>query len=231
MMMYLLKVLAIYIISIALIRIMGKSTLAQVTPHDLVSIIFIVAIGTQPILTEDWKKALIGMIVVSVTHIFMGRLTLIRLFNHWIIGHPTLLIKHGKLIKENLKASRYSLVELLSAIRTGGYPNIKDIDYAILEPTGSISIIPKREKNFITPNDLKLPVEYPGLPMAVILEGQINERNLALIGKDKEWLLSQLKKQNIKEIQEIFYATINDNSEMIYVDYGEYQEDDSPAHK
>lgn len=231
MIIYFLKVLAIYTISIALIRIMGKSTLAQVTPHDLVSIIFIIAIGTQPILTEDWKKALIGMIVVTVTHIFVGRLSLIKLFNHWIIGHPTLLIKHGKIIKENLKASRYSLTELLSAIRSGGYPNIKDIDYAILEPTGSISIIPKREKNFVTPNDLEIPVAYQGLPMAVILEGQINERNLALIGKDKEWLHSQLKKQNITEIQEIFYATINDSSEMIYIDYGEYKEDNSSAHK
>lgn len=228
---YFIKVIVTYILSIALIRVMGKSTLAQVTPHDLVSIIFIIAIGTQPILTEDWKKALIGMILVSVTHIVVGRLSLIKLFNQWIIGHPTLLIKHGKIIKENLKATRYSLVELLSAIRTGGYPNIKDIDYAILEPTGSISIIPKREKNFVTPNDLKLPVVYQGLPMAVILEGRINERNLALIGKDKEWLFSQLKKQGITEIQGIFYATVSDDSELIYIDYGEYKEDDSSAHK
>lgn len=220
MLIYFLKVLVVFTLSIVLIRIMGKATLSQVTPHDLMAIVFIVSIGIQPILTEDWKKALGGMILVTIIHLTVGRLSLFKRFNQMIIGQPTILIKHGKIIKENMKQSRYSLVELLSTLRAAGYPNIQDIDHAILEPIGTISVIPKPERNFVTPKDLGLQINYQGLPTAVILEGKIQEQNLKLIGKNKEWLVDQLRKQKVDNIKEIFYATVIDNSGTIYVDNG-----------
>ncbi|MCF6094969.1 DUF421 domain-containing protein [Microaerobacter geothermalis] len=217
---FIVEVIILFLFSVLLIRLMGKSSLAQVTPHDLMAIILVVTMATQPILHQSLSRTLIGMSVVALLHILFSRFTLYKWMNRLFIGEPTLLIKHGKIIRENMKKSRYSLVELLASLRTAGYPNIHDIEYAILEPIGRISVIAKADKNPITPKDLKLNVSYQGLPMAIIIEGKVQEKNLRLIGKDREWLYSEIKAQGYQDVKDIFFASLTDKDVHLYIDNG-----------
>ncbi|MBG9546059.1 MAG: DUF421 domain-containing protein, partial [Bacillota bacterium] len=133
---FLVKVIFIYIVFIVAVKILGKSALAQLTPHDFGAILF-----------------------------YLNR---------------------------NLKESRYPLPELLSNLGTSGYPDIHDIEYAILEATGEISIFPRKELVPITPKDLHMKVEYRGLPIAVFIEGKVQKRKLKFINKNEKWLKEEL---------------------------------------
>ncbi|MGM2837153.1 DUF421 domain-containing protein, partial [Bacillus cereus group sp. Bce025] len=82
---------------------------------------------------------------------------------------------------ENLQKSRYPIAELLSNLRVAGYPSVHEIEYAILEANGAISILPKRELVPLTPKDLNIDVKYAGLPIALIVDSQIQYENLKLI--------------------------------------------------
>lgn len=221
---YIGKVIILFSLSVVVIRFMGKAALAQLTPHDLTAIIFLATLAVSPIASEKISEAVVGIIVISIIHISFSKLTLFRWLNRLFIGHPTILIKHGKLIKANLARSHYSLVELLASIRTAGYPDISDVEYAILEPTGEISILPKKDVIPVTPRHLNIDVQYQGLPIAVIVEGRVQHHNLKLINKDENWLLEQLDLLGFRKLNKIFYASVRDTDYSLTVDTGEGKE-------
>lgn len=173
-----------------------------------------------PIEVKGPIQGMVGMLVITLLHFLISKLNLYKWFNHIISGEPTILIKHGKLIPNNLKQTRFSLMELLSTIRANGVPDIEDIEYAILEPNGEITILPQVDLIPVTPRSLKIDMEYKGLPIAVILEGKIQHKNLKLIHKDETWLHSELEKKGYKEIKNIVYASVRDTNHSlnIYLD-------------
>lgn len=106
-------------------------------------------------------------------------------------------------------------------MRSGGYPDIRDVEYAILEPTGEISILPKPDVIAVTPRHLNLQVEYEGLPIAVVIEGKIQQHNLKLINKDERWLREQLQSLGVTDLSRVFYASVRDTDHSLTVDTGE----------
>lgn len=211
--MFIVKLVFLFLFLILITRLLGKSMIAQLTPHDLITIFFLSYLAFQPIKADKIFEVVVGMVTIGGSYILISKMSLLQLFSHLIIGEPTILIKHGKIVKENLKKSRFSLMELLSTIRTAGYPNIDDIEYAILEPNGNISVLPKEEFSPVTPSMLKdfhIETRYKGLPIAVIIEGKIHNKNLKLINKNKEWLLEKIKAKGYTDIDKVFFATVED---------------------
>lgn len=220
-MLYILKVVSLFTLAIAALRFMGKSTLAQVTPHDLMAIVIIAALATKPILVDDFFQSILAIALVVGIHILFAKLTLYKWTKRFILDEPTILVKHGKVIKENLRRCEFSVSELLAAIRSRGYPDIRLVQYAILEPTGSVSVLPWDELYPVTPKDLNLNIPYRGLPLSLVVDGQIQLHNLNLIGKDETWLKQQLKKKGISHVRQVMYAATMDHEPEIYVDNGE----------
>lgn len=220
MLLYGLKVITLFTLAVATLRLMGKSILAQVTPHDLMAIVIIAALATKPILVDDYVKTLLAIVLVAAIHILFAKLTLYKWTNRFILGEPTILVKHGKIIKENLRRCEISLPELLADIRSGGYSDIRQVQYAILEPTGKISILPKDDLYPVTPKDLKLEVPYRGLALSLVIDGQIQKRNLKLIGKDTHWLKQELKKRGYTGLRHVLYAATQDHQPDIFVETG-----------
>lgn len=171
---------------------LGKSALAQLTPHDFGAIIFLSYLAFQAIPVSGALQAFLGMVVITCLHLILTKLSLFNKLNRFILGHPIILIKHGDIIFENLQKSRYPIAELLSNLRVAGYPSVHEIEYAILEANGAISILPKRELVPLTPKDLNIDVKYAGLPIALIVDSQIQYDNLKLIHKDEKWLYLSL---------------------------------------
>ena len=220
MILFLGKLILLFIIFIISVRFLGKAALAQLTAFDFGAIIFITYLAFGPIDVKGPIQGIVGMIVITLLHFLISKLNLYKWFNHIITGEPTILIKHGKLIPNNLKRTRYSLMELLSTIRAAGVPDIEDIEYAILEPNGEITILPQVDLVPVTPRLLKINTEYKGLPIAVILEGKIQHKNLELIHKDETWLFSELEKKGYNKIKNIIYASVRDTNQSlnIYLD-------------
>lgn len=220
MLLFIIKVIGMFAIAIVVLRLMGKSTLAQVTPHDLVAIVMVAALATQPILDKSFGKTMVAIAVVALIHILFAKLTLYKWTSHLFMGEPTILVKHGKIIKKNLRRSEISLSELLATVRTKGYPDIREVQYAILESTGSISMLPRDELYPATPRELGVDVPYRGLALSLIVDGQIQASNLQLIGKEPDWLKKELQKKGYNDLSKVMYAATLDNSFDIYVDNG-----------
>jgi uncharacterized membrane protein YcaP (DUF421 family) len=214
------KLILLFGIVVLAMRFMGKTLLAQLTPHDLAAIVFIVTLSVSPIKVNGIGQAIIGITIIVFMYFVFSKLSLFRWLNRLFIGHPSILIKHGKISKKELRKTRFSLVELLSAIRAAGYPKIQDLDYVILEPNGDLSIIPNQSVVSLTPRHLNIETDYQGLPIAVIVEGKIQHKNLKLIQKDEKWLQEELRNKGFHQLNNIFYAAVNDKDHSLFVDTG-----------
>ncbi|RSL31940.1 DUF421 domain-containing protein [Salibacterium salarium] len=217
---YIGTLLLLLLVSIIVVRFMGKTALSQFTPHDLAAIFFIIAIAMNAVEVEGILQSLVGIGIVISVHITLSKLSLYNRLNRFVIGEPTILIKHGKLIRSNLKKSRFSLAELLSSIRSKGIADITTIQYAILEPDGGISVLPKEEVLPVTTKMAGYDPDYQGFSISVIIEGEIQHRNLALIHKDEQWLLQEIKAAGFTKLNHVFYASVNDTNHSLVVDNG-----------
>lgn len=211
-----LKILSLYLITIAIMRLMGKSTIIQMTPYDLVAIIIVGTIASEPLISTEYKPTLLALAILAGLHILFSFLTLNQVGNRFFLGEPTLLIKNGQILEDNLEKSRLSVAQLLSILRSKGYPNIADVEYAMLEPIGEVSIIPKPENTPVTVQHLEISIDDEGLPIAVIIDGKIQSRNLRLLGKSKEWLLEHLSANHLT-VKEIIYAYVNEKTKRLNI--------------
>ncbi|HER2209405.1 TPA: DUF421 domain-containing protein, partial [Streptococcus pyogenes] len=170
------KLILLFGLVILAMRCMGKTVLAQLTPPDLAAIVFLVTLSVSPIRANGIGQTIVGIITIVIMYLLFSKLSLFRRLNRMFIGHPSILIKHGKISKKDLRKTRFSLVELLSTIRAAGYPNIRDIDYVILEPNGELSILPNQSVVNLTPRHLNIETDYQGLPIAMVVEGKIQHK-------------------------------------------------------
>jgi uncharacterized membrane protein YcaP (DUF421 family) len=195
---------------------MGKSTIIQMTPYDLVAIIIVGTIASEPLISTEYMPTLIALGILVGLHILFSYLTLNQIGNRFFLGEPTMLIKNGEILEDNLEKSHLSMSQLLSILRSKGFPKIADVDYAILEPIGEVSIIPKVANTPVTVEHLNISIQDEGLPIAVIVDGRIQQRNLQLLGQTKDWLLEQLQENNLHE-KDIMYAYVNEKSKKLNI--------------
>lgn len=214
------KLTILFLLVFTFMRLLGKTLLSQWTAYDLVTIFFLSYSALGAVKISGFIHAVISVLIIAALYLFLSKISLFPAFTKLIIGEPTILIKHGKIIHKNLKKIRYSLAELLSTVRALGYPDISDIEYAILEPNGKISVIPTGELSPLTPKHLNLNIDYTGLPITLIAEGRIQFGNLKLIDKDKKWLMDNLKHNGYNNTKNIFYAFVKDgNGEIKFFPY------------
>ena len=211
-----LKTIIVYTFVLFAVRLMGKREIGQLQPFELVVIIIIADVASVPM--EDVGTPIIQGII-PIFALLVGQLILSYLnikfgFIHKLIsGKASVLISKGRVIEKNLKRQRYTIDGLLEQIRVAGYPDIKDVDYAILETSGEISVIPKLEKSSITLEDLNLTKEYVGYPRIVIMEGTLYTSNLKSLGYEENWIYARLKEKNL-EMKDVFIFIVDESGKI-----------------
>ena len=208
------------VVLFVLTRIMGKKQMAQLTFFDYIVGISIGSISGQ-FASDDsisYVHGIIAIIVYSVFPIleyYIG-LKSIRV-REFLGGSPVILIQGGKIIEKNLNKSKLHINDLLEECRFNGAFSISEVQYAILETSGKVSIQLKPNKQPVTIEDMKIKSKYIGIAADLIIEGKILNNNLALVNKDKNWLSNELKKKNIKSAKEVLLATL-DGAGNLYID-------------
>ena len=114
-------------------------------------------------------------------------------FRKIMSGQPAILIYRGKIDEKALKRESITINELQERLRVDNIFNLGDVEYAILETNGELTVIPKPEKRALTPQDMNITPEYEGIPYDLVVEGKIMHENLKVLGKDEKWLEKQLK--------------------------------------
>ncbi|WPC44608.1 DUF421 domain-containing protein [Clostridium sp. JS66] len=201
----------------SLTRFMGKKQVSQLTFFDYCVGISIGSIAASFSVDENipYFEVIESLIIWGVFPILVSYFSLKCMFiRRKFEDTPTILVQNGKIIERNLRKERFNINDLLEELRLNGVFNIKDVEFAILETTGKVSVQLKREKLPLTPYDLKIPVEYEGLCASVVIDGKIMYSNLKLMNLNESWLKNQLKKQKIKSLNEVFFASVDTNNNL-----------------
>lgn len=208
------------IVLFILTKIMGNKEISQLSMFDYTIGITIGSIAAEMATSLDanFMEPLIAMVVYAIVAVLISLISSKSLvFRRIIQGKSVILYDNGRIYRENFKKTNLDLNEFLMQCRTSGYFNLAEIQTAILESSGKISILPKSLKRPVNPEDLHLNPPTDNIVTNLILDGKILKQNLKAIGKNEEWLLNQIKNQGIPKLNQIFLATYdNENNLSIY---------------
>lgn len=208
------RTLILYVMVVFVMRIMGKQQIGQLQPYELVVAIMIADLVAVPMQNKGIPllTGIIPIFTLLISQLFLSYISMKSLKGRAMIcGKPSILIEKGKIITSELQKERYNINDLLEELRVMGYPNIADVEYAILETNGCLSVIPKVEKRPVNPSDLSLTPQYEGLPLPVIIDGVIIHSNMEKAKIDMNWLNDQLKMCNITNIKDVILASLDPN--------------------
>ena len=203
--------IVLYVIVLIVMRLMGKREIGQLQPFELAISIMIADLATIP-MTEIGIPIFNGIIPILgllLMHLIISIINLKSLKGREIIcGKPTILIYRGKIDERALKKERFTINELQEKLRGNNIVNLGDVEYAILETSGEVTIIQKPEKRGTIPEDFNIKPDYEGIPYDLVIDGKIMNKNLKSIGKNYSWLKKQVEKFGIKP-EEALIVTID----------------------
>ena len=152
-----------------------------------------------------------GFFAYLVSYLTMKSMSMRRFF----MGTPTVIIQNGKILEKNLKKVKFDINDMLEEIRSNGYFDLSQVEYALMEANGKLSILPKAEYRPLTPKDMKIKVQSEGLCANVIIDSKIMCKNLEIMDKDEKWLRKQLKVLGYDDFGKILLATLDNNEKLI----------------
>jgi len=214
----LLKSIAVFFMVWAAIRLMGKRNLSQISPFSFISYIVIAIItALMSINLINLSYGFIALLVWVAFPIAMDYLSIKSKVMHELInGKEAVLIKHGKIMEENLMSVRMTGEDLLAQLRSKNAFNMADVEFAVMETNGTINPYLKSDKKPVTPHDLGIKVAPQAEPQTVVLDGNMLEEPLASLGLNPQWLATELDKMGVS-LENVFLGQV-DSSGDLYLD-------------
>lgn len=220
----LLKVAVTSVTSLAVLfvltKLMGNKQVSQLSMFDYIIGISIGSIAAEfATELETPENSLLAMVIYAViaylVSVITGKSTAARKV---IIGRPLILFDNGKLYRRNFKKARLDISDFLTQCRNIGYFDLAEVQTAVFEYNGSISVLPAENARPLTPQDMNMQPEQQKLLVNVILDGHISEPNLKMTGNNGVWLEKQLHAMGYHSEKEIFLGTVNttDNTLTLY---------------
>ena len=212
------RCIIIYMIVLILFRVMGKRQLGQMQPFELVLTLIIADLATIP-MAEVSVPVLHGIIPVFTLVLLHFVLTafskLSPKFGYFISGKPVIVINPKGVDYKALKALNLSIDDLFEAIRGQGYFSLDEIQYAIMETNGKVSVLPKSEQAPVTVSDLKLESKESAIPINLVADGKILKENLEIARVDEEFVMNFLNsKTGSTSISKVLVMTLDKNGKV-----------------
>ncbi|MCI9450452.1 MAG: DUF421 domain-containing protein [Clostridiales bacterium] len=207
-----LSVVTLFIIA----KIMGHRQVAQLDFFDYITGITIGSVAAELAteLEDPWKP-LIAMVIYGAASVGLNLITnKIPKARKYINGSPLVLMNNGKLYKKNLKKVKLDADEFLMMCRELGYFDLNDVQTAIFEANGKLTILPVSTNRPVTPSDLNLNPSSDSVSVDIIMDGRIIDENLKRMGLDINWLDKQLKEQGYNNAKEIFLGVCDRNNKL-----------------
>lgn len=189
---------SLILVSVAVLtfRLMGKRQVGQLQPFELVIAIMIADLAATPMESLDtplWR-GIAPMLSLIVLHQLITLLSLkSQTLRAFFSGRPTVVIRNGCIDYQALRKLCFNLNDLLEELRSGGVLSPSEVGTAILETSGRLSVFPDGAHRPVTPEDLGFDTGYEGIPLTLIMDGQLEKHNLSLCGRSEKWLLEKLK--------------------------------------
>jgi len=209
------RAIILYIVVLLALRLMGKREIGQLQPYELVITMMIADLASVP-MQDIGIPIFHGIIPIMALLLSQIILSYVNIKSGWIrrilCGEPTVLIQKGRIMEERLKKQRYTIDGLMEELRGNGIFSLDEVEYAILETSGQISVIKKVEKTPTTKEDMNVPTTYIGYPRPLIIDGSYITKNLQIMGISEQEVESYLKKQKVK-IKDVFLLMYDENNQ------------------
>lgn len=196
-----LRAIFLYIVVLIVMRFMGKREISQLQPFELVISIMIADLSTTP-MSDTGIPILYGIVPILgllMMHILIAVLNLKSIrFREIMCGKPRILMFRGKIDEQAMIQENFTINELQERLRINGVFNLEDVEYAILETSGQITVIPKPNKRTTTPEDFGMEPEYVGISYDLVVDGKVMTENLQKLGKNYKWLEKQTEKFHMR---------------------------------
>ncbi|MCR8962137.1 DUF421 domain-containing protein [Brevibacillus laterosporus] len=222
----LMRTLFSYFFLLLIMRLMGKRELGQMSLFDVVISIMLAEMAVlaidqveKPLLHMFSPMILIMLLEIGMAYLFMKS----KKIRNFVNGEADVLIANGEIREEALKKNRLNLDDLLIHLRQENVKNLADVEFAILETTGKVSVFTKPEKSPVTLQDLGLQEKKPkksltgvtvNFPIPLIMDGEVQTDAVEKIGKNIFWLKQELKKQGYRHTNEIMFCSIDEQGKL-----------------
>jgi uncharacterized membrane protein YcaP (DUF421 family) len=201
-------------------KILGKQQISQLSFFDYVLGITIGSIAaslTTDLSSRAWPH-FVGLLSWAVLGYVMEYITLKwRYASKYIDGEPTIIIMNGKIMENALRKMKYKVSDIMGLLRNKDVFDLSQVDFAIIETNGQLSVLKKPEYEPLTPKDMSILKAPTGISTELIYDGILIHENLRQLNKTEKWLIDQLKMQEIKHLSEVFLATLTPSGSL-YVD-------------
>lgn len=213
-----LRTLVGFIILLILTRLLGKKQLGQLSIFTYITAIAMGNIAGDMVVHKDILliEGATGLILWAVLTFIIEYLSLKSAKARVLLdGEPTIVIKKGAIMQKELGRQRLNMDDLTMLLRINNVFSVKEVDYAILEPNGQLSVLKKPELAQVTKKDLQIPAPPPKyLPAEIIVDGKLVTKNLMAFGLDLNWLKQELKKAGILNIKDVFFAELQQDGSL-----------------
>ncbi|MFK9091327.1 DUF421 domain-containing protein [Bacillus salipaludis] len=200
------RTIMFYLLILIIFRLMGKREIGELSILDLVVFIMIGELAVVAIERPNVKifHAILPMAILMIIQIIMAIVSLkSKKFRNLVEGKPSIIINRGKIDEVAMRKQRYNFDDLMTQLREKDIRSIADVEFAILESSGSLSVIEKLED----PNKPKNQSKNGDITIPLILDGNIEEENLKRINKTNLWLRQELKKQGYRDVKKISFCS------------------------
>lgn len=210
----LIRTVILYLLIIVGLRLLGKHQLGELEPSELVLALIIADLASVP-MQDNGIPLLSGIIPIVVLLcldliLSVAAMSSIK-FRALICGRPSIVIEKGKLVQTALRKNRFTIDELMEELRCKGYTDLAAVEYAILETSGQLSVLPKAEEKPLTAAQFGLTPQETGLPVVLISDGRLMEHNLKARGYEEGWLHKQLTDHGVKRVDQVFLLTVDES--------------------
>lgn len=196
---------------------MGKRTVGELPVFDYLIILTLGAVAGADIVDLSVKQlhTVIAIVAVGLLQRIISHLKISsRKIGRLITFEPRVVIQDGKFINQNLKKDRYSIDNILNMLREKGVFNISDVETAIIEANGALSILRKAQRSPVTLEDIGITNTSSSIAFPIIMEGKVYPSVLKQFNLNETWLKQQLSKQGVKDIKNVFFASLNSNLDL-----------------
>ncbi|KGR80029.1 YetF domain-containing protein [Ureibacillus manganicus] len=213
-----LETIATFFVLLLMTRLLGKKQLSHLTFFNYITGITIGSLAANMVIisSRNFFKELTTLIVWCLLSMIIAYIGLKSGKARVVLdGQPTILVKKGEIDKKSLSKTRLNIDDLTMMLRQKDVFSIAEVDYAILEPNGTLSVLKKPQYQNVLKQDVKINIITPTyIPSEIIVDGKIIERNLKELGLSNHWLAKQLELVGVYSVQEVLYAEIQSDGEL-----------------
>lgn len=202
--------------------ITGRRKVGEIPVFDFLVVITLASVVGADIADPEIKHlptAYSVVLIILIQFLYGALIIKNRKIGKLLTFEPVIVIENGQFVKSSMRRLKYSVDTILTLLREKDVFDVSEVEFAIIESTGQLSVLKKSQFQPVTAKEIKLNTDYKGLSIPLIVEGEIYEDNLKKLNLNKDWLLEQLKKSDINSEKHVFYAAINTEGQL-YISEG-----------